>query len=133
MHKSRLGGLIIDCKTSDLEREARFWGKALGYDIRPSDDPDDANYVILDTPKGEPYIEVQSVDHPSRVHLDIKTDDLEAEVQRLEGLGTTRVKKIKHWWVTEAPSGHRFCVIPLHPGQNIGRLNTWDEESKGDT
>jgi predicted enzyme related to lactoylglutathione lyase len=129
MHRSGLGGLIIDCRTDDLDGEARFWSKALGYEIRPSDDPDDANYVVLDTREGEPYIELQTVEHPSRVHLDIKTDDVEAEVQRLERLGATRVKKVKHWWVLEAPSGHRFCVIPLHPGQNVGCLNRWDGDS----
>jgi hypothetical protein len=69
------------------------------------------------------------VEHPSRVHLDIKTDDVEAEVQRLERLGATRVKKGKYWWVLEAPSGHRFCVIPLKPGQNVGHLNTWDGDA----
>jgi hypothetical protein len=125
MHHSRLGGLIIDCRTDDLDREARFWSEALGYEIRPSSDSDDANFIALETPDGEPYIEVQSVDHPNRMHLDIKTDDLEAEVHRLEGLGATRVKRFKTWWVMEAPSGHRFCVVSLHPGQNVGRLKTW--------
>ena len=128
MHRSCLGGLIIDCRTDDLDREARFWSNALGLQIRPSTNPEDNGYIVLDTPGGEPYIELQSVQHPSRVHLDIKTDDLEAEVERLERLGATRVKKVKHWWVLEAPSGHRFCVIPLHPGQNTGRLNRWDGE-----
>jgi hypothetical protein len=129
MHRSCLGGLIIDCKTNDLDREAQFWSEALGFEIRPSDDPDDEEYVILHTSEGEPYIELQSVEHPSRVHLDIKTDNLEAEVQRLERLGAIRVKKVKHWWIMEAPSGHRFCVIPLHAGQNVGNLNTWDENA----
>jgi len=127
MHQSCLGGLIIDCRTDDLEREGRFWSRALGYEVRPSDDPDDTNYVILDTGAGEPYIELQSVEHPSRVHLDIKTDDIEAEVRRLEGLGAIRVKKVKRWWVMEAPSGHRFCVVPLHPGQDVGKLNGWGD------
>ena len=127
MHHSRLGGLIIDCKTDDLKREADFWSNALGLDVRPSDDPNDERYVILDTPEGEPYIEVQSVEHPSRVHLDIKTDNLDDEVQRLERLGAIRVQMVKHWWIMEAPSGHRFCVIPLDPGQNVGKLNTWTE------
>jgi predicted enzyme related to lactoylglutathione lyase len=125
MHHSGLGGLIIDCRTDNLDREAQFWSKALGFEIRPSEDQADSKYVELDTRDGEPYIEVQSVEHPSRVHLDIKTDDLEAEVERLEKLGATRVKRIKHWWVMEAPSGHRFCVVSLHPGQNVGQLNTW--------
>jgi predicted enzyme related to lactoylglutathione lyase len=129
MHRSCLGGLIIDCKTNDLDLGAQFWSKALGFKIRHSDDPDDEKYVILDTLDGEPYIELQSVEHPSRVHLDIKTDNLEAEVQRLERLGAIRVKKVKYWWVMEAPSGHRFCVIPLHSGQNVGNLNTWDENA----
>jgi predicted enzyme related to lactoylglutathione lyase len=128
MHHSGLSGLIIDCKTDDLDREARFWSEVLGYAIRPSEDADDSRYVILDTREGEPYIELQSVEHPSRVHLDIKTDDVEAEVRRLERLGATRVQQVKHWWVLEAPSGHRFCVIPLRQGQNFGRLNTWNGE-----
>ncbi len=125
-HHSRLGGLIIDCKTDDLAREAEFWSRALGYEIRPSKDPEDANYVILATPDGEPYIEVQAVDHPSRVHLDIKTDNVEAEVRRLEALGAKRVREVRHWWVMEAPSGHRFCVIAIHPGQDVGRMKQWD-------
>ena len=127
MHRSRLGGLIIDCRTDDLGREASFWSRALGLEVRPADDTDDDNFVILRTPDGEPYIEVQSVDHESRVHLDIKTDDVEAEVNRLEKLGATRVQQVKHWWVMQAPSGHRFCVVALHPGQNIGIMNEWDE------
>lgn len=56
-------------------------------------------------------IEVQKVDHPSRVHLDIEADDIEAEVRRLEALGAKRVAQIKTWWVMEAPTGQRFCVI----------------------
>ena len=38
-------------------------------------------------------------------------------------------RDLKDWWVLEAPSGHRFCVIPLHPGQEVGHLNTWDVNS----
>jgi hypothetical protein len=131
MHRSGLGGLIIDCNTDNLEREARFWSRALGYAVRATSDLDGENYLPLDTPPGEPYIEVQAVNHPSRVHLDIKTDDLDSEVRRLESLGARRVLKVKQWWVMEAPSGHRFCVIPLHPGQDIGRLNIWNDEVQG--
>lgn len=130
MHHSRLGGLIIDCHTCDLQRDGEFWSKALGYPIHASDHPDDVGYVVLDTPSGEPYVEVQAVDHPSRVHLDIKTDNLDAEVRRLEDLGATRVRRVKEWWVMQAPSGHRFCVIPLHSGQDVGRMHVWDSEPR---
>ena len=49
--------------------------------------------------------------HPSRVHLDIETDDIEAEVRRLEKLGAKRVRAVRTWWVMEAPTGQRFCVV----------------------
>lgn len=40
MHRSRLAGFIIDCKTDDLEQAARFWAAALGYELRPkSEEP----------------------------------------------------------------------------------------------
>ena len=55
---------------------------------------------------------MQKVDHPSRVHLDIEADDIEAEVRRLERLGAKRIDAIRSWVVLEAPTGHRFCVVP---------------------
>jgi hypothetical protein len=57
------------------------------------------------------HIEVQKVDHDSRVHLDIETDDIEAEVNRLEELGARRIADIRSWVVMEAPTGQRFCVV----------------------
>ena len=49
--------------------------------------------------------------HPSRVHLDIEADDVDAEVRRLEALGARRIERIKSWCVMEAPTGQRFCVV----------------------
>ena len=62
-------------------------------------------------PEGQPAIVIQQVDHQSRVHLDIETDDIDAEVARLEALGAKRVAQVKTWWVMEAPTGQRFCVV----------------------
>ena len=103
MHRSRFGGIIIDCETDDLDAAADFWSAALGYP-RKSDDGDDL-YKSLVPHERETYVEVQKVSHPSRVHLDIETDDIEAEVLRLESLGATRIEQIKDWWVMEAPTG----------------------------
>jgi len=125
MHRSRLGGLIIDCQTGDLESAADFWSAALGLRRRPSDKPEDANYVIFDTAPNDLDIEVQKVDHPSRIHLDIETDDIEAEVRRLEGLGAKRVAKIRSWWVMEAPSGQRFCVVSVKRSAFASEANVW--------
>jgi predicted enzyme related to lactoylglutathione lyase len=126
MHRSRLGGFIIDCKTEDLDAAARFWGEALGLKTRPSASAEDKNYVVFDTAPNELDIEVQKVDHPSRVHLDIETDDIEAEVERLERLGAKRVAKIHRWWVMEAPTGQRFCVVNIKRSEFAAEANVWE-------
>jgi predicted enzyme related to lactoylglutathione lyase len=111
MHKSKLSGFIIDCQTQDLPAAASFWGGALGMELEQLPPADADKYVRLADPLGRLDIEVQAVTHASRVHLDIETDDIEAEVRRLEALGATRVAQVRTWWVMQAPSGHRFCVV----------------------
>jgi len=110
-HKSKLCGFIIDCRTDDLAAAANFWGRALGMEIRALPAEEGDKYVRLVDRNSELHIEVQKVDHPSRVHLDIEADDIDAEVRRLEALGARRVAQVHTWWVMEAPTGHRFCVV----------------------
>lgn len=111
MHKSKLAGFIVDCQTGDLAAAARFWGEALGMDVQPFPGAEGQKYMRLVDPNQHLHVEVQRVAHPSRVHLDIETDDIEAEVRRLEALGARRVEQISGWWVLEAPTGQRFCVV----------------------
>jgi predicted enzyme related to lactoylglutathione lyase len=113
MHKSRLAGLIIDCQTDDPDAAAGFWGKALGASPESPDKARASVYNSLQVAEGEPYLVVQAVNHESRVHIDIETDDIEAEVARLEALGAKRIAAIKDWVVLEAPTGQRFCVVPV--------------------
>ena len=126
MHKSRLGGLIIDCKAGNLYEAERFWTRALGYDSEISSDPADEGYVTFKTASDEPHIELQKVNHPSRVHIDIEADDVEAEVARLEKLGAKKVEKVRNWWVMEAPTGHRFCVVVAERSDFEERANKWN-------
>jgi predicted enzyme related to lactoylglutathione lyase len=122
VHRSRLASLIIDCRTDDLDGAAAFWAAALGADVMPAE----PNYVAL-TPQGGLTVEVQAVDHPSRVHLDIASDDIPAEVARLEKLGARRVADIKDWTVMEAPTGHRFCVIPGRSEAFRATATVWED------
>jgi len=124
MHHSRLACLVIDCKTDDLGRETDFWSGALGLPVKdaPEGEPP---YAALEPAPGQPKILLQQVQHDSRVHLDIETDDQEAEVKRLEALGAKRIGFVKRWWVMEAPSGQRFCVVnPQSPDFPAG-ANKW--------
>jgi predicted enzyme related to lactoylglutathione lyase len=111
MHKSKLAGFIIDCQTDDLTQAADFWGAALGMPVRELPADEAALYKRLEDSHHGLNIEVQKVSHASRVHLDIETDDIEAEVRRLEGLGAKRILAVHAWWVMEAPTGQRFCVV----------------------
>jgi predicted enzyme related to lactoylglutathione lyase len=124
MHRSRLSTFIIDCKTDDLDAAVTFWSQALGRPWRHSSD-EDPSYRELAAHDAEPLVQVQRVEHESRIHLDIETDDLDAEVARLEALGARRVAFVKRWWVMEAPTGQRFCVIRPQRGPLAGRANEW--------
>jgi len=127
VHKSRLAGFIIDCQTDDLDAAGRFWSQALGYGLKKSAAVEDARYELLDTPSDDLHIEVQKVDHPSRVHLDIEADDIEAEVKRLEKLGAKRVGAVHTWVVMEAPTGQRFCVVRVQRSDFAANANTWND------
>ena len=126
MHKSTLAGFIIDCKTDDLQAAAEFWGAALGMKLMQLPAEEGGKYVRLVDPSEQLHIEVQSVSHPSRVHLDIESDDVEAEASRLEKLGAQRVQKTHTWWVMEAPTGQRFCVVRAKGPHFAKKANRWD-------
>ena len=124
MHKSRLAGFIIDCHTADLDAAADFWSRALNLPVRPAADP---LYRNLATAPDQPHVEVQQVTHESRVHLDIESDDIEAEVRRLERLGARRIGAVKSWYVMEAPTGQRFCVVRPQRPDFASAAHSWDE------
>lgn len=126
MHHSRLCTLVIDCQVDDLAPAADFWSRALGKPIASVDQDGDGKYAELETSADEPIILLQKVEHASRVHLDIETDDLEAEAQRLEALGARRIAFVRErWWVMEAPSGHRFCIVRRQRATFGPHLNAW--------
>ncbi|WP_242109193.1 VOC family protein [Luteimonas aquatica] len=126
-HHSRLSTLVLDCQVEDLAPHVAFWSHALGKDVVATDQDGDGKYAELKTEHDEPMILLQRVAHPSRVHLDIEADDVEAEAARLERLGAKKIEKVHTWWVMEAPSGHRFCVVRQQRKPFGPHLNSWDE------
>jgi len=125
-HRSRLAGFIIDCNTDNLDAAADFWSQALGLAIADRDAGDDtAEYQQFGGTPADLCIEVQKVAHPSRVHLDIEADDIEAEVARLEALGAKKVAWVKRWQVMEAPTGQRFCVVKMREPDKGVPPNAW--------
>ena len=128
MHRSKLSTFVIDCQGGDVDAAARFWSRALGRAIAAPSPEEGDSYRALEQPDDQVMVLVQRVDHPSRIHLDIESDDIEAEVQRLEKLGARRIEKIRTWWVLEAPTGQRFCVIRPQRGPLGASASEWPSD-----
>ena len=126
MHHSRLCAVLIDCRTDDVDGAAEFWAAVLGRPVDSRHPSSRGNYRMLETPPDEPIVEIQRVEHESRVHLDIEADDIEAEVRRLTRLGAREVQRIKTWVVMQAPTGQRFCVVRAQRPGFPKNANRWD-------
>lgn len=108
--------VVVDC--SDLERSARFWCGMLGYTASPPS----ARYRAL-APESGVGIEVLLQRVPdvkgqkNRLHFDLRTPDLEAEVRRVLDLGARRLtaQPVAEdgwlWHILADPDGNEFCVL----------------------
>jgi hypothetical protein len=125
MHHSRLCALLIDCNTPDVDLAASFWAEALGRAVDLGHPGTRGNYRMLETPPDEPIVQIQRVDHASRVHVDIETDDIPAEVARLERQGASVVDRLERWVMMQAPTGQRFCVVRIQRPGFPKNANSW--------
>jgi hypothetical protein len=114
-HYSRLSKIVIDVPPAEHDRELAFWSSALGQPLTRFDTHPEYHGAPLHG--AELGLLIQRLGHgPGRVHLDIHTDDLAAEIARLEKLGAERVQQMHSWWVLRDPAGLPFCVIPEPAG-----------------
>ncbi len=123
MHRSRVWGVIIDC--DDLSAGVDFWTRALGVAVRHEEDP----YVGLEPTQAGLRIALQRVPEEklakTRLHLDIETDNVDAEVERLTALGArARVQKEGHWTMLD-PCGNEFCVVPIQSNDFAASAHPW--------
>lgn len=126
MHSSRLCAVLIDCNVADVDAAAAFWAAALGRKVDLDHPGSRGNYRMLETPPDEAIVQIQHVEHESRVHIDIETDDIPAEVARLETLGAKVVNRLERWVVMQAPTGQRFCVVRVQRPGFPKNANVWE-------
>jgi predicted enzyme related to lactoylglutathione lyase len=113
-----LDAVLFDVPVDRVEAEVGFWSQALDTGVRASDDPSWPYTTLTDVrgPGGPMTIEVQAIDGPPRMHVDLSTPDVAAESARLEGLGATRIAAIDTWIVLADPVGNLLCVVPAREG-----------------
>jgi len=118
--------IVIDVPDPDHDAELAFWRGVTGEKLD----------VVARHPEyhgaklggQEFWMLIQRLgEGPARVHVDIHTDDMDAELARLEALGATRVHSTEDWWVMRDPAGLLFCVVPDPPGVLTGdNAQRWD-------
>ena len=109
-HHSRVSTLMIDCLDAHFDEALAFWSAALG--LSPARRPAEGQrYVKLGKLEGPLFVRLQRVESEPGFHLDIETDDLAAERDRLLAAGGHTKYRVQRWWVMEDPSGNPFCVI----------------------
>ncbi|MDT0268250.1 VOC family protein [Streptomyces sp. DSM 44915] len=125
MHRSRTYAVIIDVPEAEAAGAAAFWAAALGATAEPY--PAAPQYTTLHRALPGLVTAVQAVDDAPRIHLDIETDDVEAETARLLALGAERVSRWQECQVLRAPGGHLMCVLPVEtaPEEFRARANVW--------
>ena len=125
MHQSRVCALLIDTPEAGAAPAAAFWSAALGATASPV--PEEPQFTRLHQALPGLATFVQAVDDAPRFHLDIETDNVEAETARLLALGAVPVAQWLECHVLRAPGGHLLCVIPVHsdPGAFKAQATTW--------
>jgi glyoxalase superfamily protein len=119
-------GILIDTPAAQADAAKGFWTAALGVSAFPA--PGEEQFTVLYDAVPDFFTVIQAVDDgPPRYHIDIETDDLEAEVARLTALGAEPVSSWKEAHTLRAPGGHVFCVVPIHsdPETFAKSANTW--------
>ena len=132
MHRSRVVHFVID--VPDLDDGASFWSAALGTTDEPMYEASAPIYRALRLPDSEIEILLQKTDDKKvskeRMHLDIETDDVEAEVKRLEALGATRWDHQQErgfdFWVMRDPWDNEFCVLQVENPELLAKREPWN-------
>jgi hypothetical protein len=112
VHRSRLYGLFIDTPVDEAPAAATFWSSALGAPATPV--PGEEQFIHLAGAVPGLTVDVQAVDDAPRYHVDIETDDVDAETARLLALGAVEIRRWLDCHILRAPGGHLLCVVPVH-------------------
>jgi hypothetical protein len=108
-----------------VDAAARPWAEALGRPVDLKHAGSRGDYRMLQTQTDEPIVQVQRLDHESRIHIDVETDDIPAEAARLEKWGAKVTDRLERWVVMQAPAGQRFGIVRVQRPGFPKKANRW--------
>jgi len=118
MTKTTVFGIAFD--THDAAKVAQFWAEVLGRRVAEGADAHDAVVLASDLVSAGPRLAFHQVPEAkvvkNRVHLDLATNDLDGETERLVALGATILNTISGQarWITFAdPEGNEFDLVSI--------------------
>jgi predicted enzyme related to lactoylglutathione lyase len=134
-HRSRLCQFVID--VDDLDRAVEFWSAALDATEEPISEQSRHVYRRLRLPDADIRVLLQQTNDEKvskeRMHIDLETDDVEAEADRLEALGATRWDHQQErgfdFWVMRDPWGNEFCVLQQEFPALLAQRRPWSGET----
>ncbi len=110
MHRILLREVVIDVPRELFAATRDFWAAALSAEARRV--PDYPEFTSLRDPAALSWVGLQEIgDGEPRLHFDIESDDVDAEVARLTGLGAEKVADRENLVVMRDPSGLLFDVL----------------------
>lgn len=111
-HRSRLTAVLVDVPSSDHDAATTFWSGAFGREAKRIDNHPEYAFLGQVTP-GIEFMVQSTGDTAPRVHFDIESDDVDAEVSRLSKLGAVEVERVHSWVIMRDPVGTTFCVVKV--------------------
>jgi hypothetical protein len=115
-HSARLVQVCVDSPVSAHDAEVAFWRALLSGRWVPSDSAEfEGKWHDDHSPLQLLFQRLDEPDGPARAHLDLGTDDLDAEVRRITGLGAGDVAPGRGWHVLRDPLGQLFCATENSP------------------
>jgi predicted enzyme related to lactoylglutathione lyase len=125
-HRSRMTAVLVDVPGADHDKACAFWSAALGKEGKVYEKFPD--YLIFgEVTPGIDFMVQSTGDATPRVHFDIETDDVEAEVARLKKLGAAEVGRHHSWVVMRDPAGTVFCVVTIQVKEMFeAHATSWD-------
>ncbi len=116
--------VFVDVPEERAAAGAGFWSAATGW---PGSTPWQGHpeFVSLEPAAGTPYVHLQRIDGPARIHVDLVVGDIDSSRDRLAALGASIGDRHQWWQVMGSPGGLPFCLVSERERRTVPPPSSW--------